>query len=554
MTERIIHNLVQGSDEWAQFRLEHFGASEASAMLGISSKVKRNELLHMKHTGTAKEFSDWVQKNILDYGHEVEALARPIVEDLIGDDLYPVTCSLGRLSASCDGLTMSEAIAFEHKQWNVGLADAVRAGVLPDEYWPQCQQVMLVTGAKKVIFVVSDGTSENLERIEIEPDDAWFDRLRAGWEQFAKDLADYAPVDIPERPKADAIMALPPLAVQIRGEVITSNLPAFKAAAEKFIAGIKMDLSTDEDFVNGDATVKFCEAKEKEIAIAMDAAIAQMSSIDELMRTGNHVKDQLRTKRLTLSKQIETRKVQIKENAVSERRQKYADHVAALNKELGDVSIVVPAPDFVGAIKGLKTIASLYDKLDTALANGKIAADAAAKDLRAKLDWHKPHAEYAFLFRDIQTLIQKPTEDFQLVVMSRIAEHKRQEDEKEAKRKADEAAAQTAAPGNGGGAATPISTTAAPVVAATDTGKADAAPWIAPARTVPTSAPTLRLGQINERLAPISLTAEGLATLGFKHAATDKAAKLYHEEAFPQICAALMRHIEAAVQSLEHAA
>ncbi|KWF90349.1 YqaJ viral recombinase family protein [Burkholderia cepacia] len=540
MTERKIHDLKQGSPEWLQFRLTKFGASEAAAMLGLSTKVKRNELLHMKHTGTAREFSDWVQKNILDHGHEVEALARPIVEEIIGDDLYPVTCSLDDLSASCDGLTMTEDVAFEHKQYNATLAAVIRAGELPEEHMPQCQQIMLVTGAKKVIFVVSDGTRDNFESIEVFPDEAWFERIRAGWEQFAKDLDEYQPQEIPEKPQADAIMALPALAVQIRGEVITSNLPAFKAAAEQFIAGIKTDLETDEDFVNADAVVKFCEAKEKEIAVAMDAAIAQMSSIDELMRTGKHVSEQLRTKRLALSNQIEQRKKQIKESAVAERRQKYADHVAALNAELGVVSIVLTPPDFIGAIKGLKTIASLYDKLDTALANGKIAADAAAKDLRAKLDWYGTRAtEHAFLFRDLQQLIQKPADDFQLAVNARIDEHKRQEAAKEAKRKTDEAAAQQAIPA----ALTPAPVAPAPI--------SRPAPVV---HAAPTSTPTLRLGQINERLAPLALTAEGLATLGFKHAATDKAAKLYHEEVFPEICAALVRHIEAVAEDLAHAA
>lgn len=535
MSERVIHNLVQGSPEWMQFRLEHFGASEAAAMLGISSKVKRTELLHMKHTGTPQEFSDWVQKNILDYGHEVEALARPIIEEIIGEDLYPVTCSLGRTSASCDGLTMNEETAFEHKQWNEALAASVRAKILPEEFQPQCQQITMVTPAKRVIFTVSDGTRDKMEYMEVLPDPAWHERIRAGWEQFEKDLTAYVPVDIPEKPKAEAIMALPALAVQIRGEVITSNLPAFQAAAEKFIASIKMDLETDEDFVNGDATVKFCDAKEKEIAIAMDAAIAQMSSVDELMRTGNLVKDQLRAKRLALTKQIDVRKAQIKETAVAERRTKYAEHVAAINEELKMVQIVVPAPDFVAAIKGLKTIASLYDKLDTALANGKIAADAAAKDLRAKLDWYKVHDEHAFLFRDLQALIQKPKEDFELAVTTRIAERKRAEDEKEAKRKADEVIAQ---------AAQPVIETAAPR-AADPSPIAAARPVVV--RTVPTGAPTLRLGQINERLAPIALTAEGLATLGFKHAATDKAAKLYHESDFEAICVALTTHIQAAL-------
>lgn len=77
MTERIIHDLAQGSEEWAQFRLTHFGASEAGAMLGVSTKIKRTELLHMKVVGTAKEFSEFVQTRILDKGHEVEAMARP---------------------------------------------------------------------------------------------------------------------------------------------------------------------------------------------------------------------------------------------------------------------------------------------------------------------------------------------------------------------------------------------------------------------------------------------------------------------------------------------
>ena len=527
--ERILHNLVQGSDEWMAFRLNHFGASEAAAMLGLSSKVKRSELLHMKHTGTAKEFSDWVQKNILDYGHEVEALARPIIEELIGEDLYPVTYSVGRMSASLDGLTMSDETAFEHKQWNEALAASVRAKILPEEFQPQCQQITMASPAKRVIFVVSDGTRENMEYMEVLPDAAWHERISAGWDQFEKDLAEYVPVVIPEKPKAEAIMALPALAVQIRGEVITSNLPAFRSAAETFIANIKTDLKTDEDFVQADATVKFCKEAEDSLEVAKNSALAQTASIDELMRTVDHIRDQLRTKRLALDKLVESRKKQIKENAVAERRNKWTEHVAAINAELKTVQIVVPVPDFVTAIKGLKTIASLYDKLDTALANGKIVADAAAKDLRAKLDWYKPHAEHAFLFRDLHTLIQKPREDFELAVTTRIAEHKRAEDEKEAKRKADEAIAQAAAVPVA--VVQPIAPVTAPPVHTEFV------------RATPSSAPTLRLGQINERLAPIALTAEGLATLGFKHAATDKAAKLYFESDFDLICDALTRHI-----------
>jgi predicted phage-related endonuclease len=49
-----VHNLIQGTDEWAAFRLAHHGASEAAAMLGLSKKTTRSELLRMKHTATPK--------------------------------------------------------------------------------------------------------------------------------------------------------------------------------------------------------------------------------------------------------------------------------------------------------------------------------------------------------------------------------------------------------------------------------------------------------------------------------------------------------------------
>ncbi|ARK44737.1 endonuclease [Burkholderia pseudomallei] len=538
-SERAIHSLTQGSAEWLAHRANFWNASDAPAMMGVSPYKTRSELLREKATGIVREVDGYTQ-TLFDDGHRFEALARPLAEEIIGADLYPVSVTLGKLAASLDGLTMAEDIQWEHKSLNDAIRAAQTAAELPIYLRAQMEQQFKVSGASKTLFQASlwddEGNLIEEKHFWYEPDLELQQQVVDGWIQFERDLAEYRAAEVVEKPKAEAIMALPALAVQIRGEVITSNLPAFQAAAEKFIAGIKMDLETDEDFVNGDATIKFCDAKEKEIAIAMDAAIAQMASVDELMRTGNLVKDQLRAKRLALTKQIDVRKAQIKENAVTERRNKWAEHVAAINAELKTVQIMVPAPDFVGAIKGLKTIASLYDKLDTALANGKIAADAAAKDLRAKLDWYKSHEEYAFLFRDLQALIQKPAEDFELAVTARITEHKQQEDQKEAKRKADEAIAQAAAQ--------PIIETVTP--RPIDPPPIAASRLVA-SRPAPASAPTLRLGQINERLAPIALTAEGLATLGFKHAATDKNAKLYHESDFEAICAALTNHIHAAL-------
>lgn len=55
--------------------------------------------------------------------------------------------------------------------------------------------------------------------------------------------------------------------------------------------------------------------------------------------------------------------------------------------------------------------------------------------------------------------------------------------------------------------------------------------------------PTLRLGVINARLAPVQVTADGLRTLGIEPAGKDRAAVLYHERDFPRICDALIAQV-----------
>ena len=538
-----IHDLIQGTPAWCQFRLDHDGASEAAAMLGLSTKVKRTELLHMKHTGLAKEFSDWVQTHVLDHGHAVEANARPLVEAIVGD-LYPVTCSLGRLSASCDGLTMDERIAFEHKQTNAALSEAVAAGELPEEYMPQCQQVLMVTGAEKLIFVVSDGTPENFEYLWVTPDQQWFERILAGWDQFAIDLASYQPRELAEKPAPAAIMQLPALSVQIRGEVTLSNLPAFKAAAEHFIANIKTDLTTDSDFADAEATVKFCEKAEKDLELAKSSAIAQTASIDELMRTIDFIQGELRSKRLTLNKLVTSQKEAIKAKIMADAKQAFADHMASLENEITPCKLACVWPDFAGAIKGKRTLASLHDAVDSALANGKIAADAIAKAIRARLTWYRTAAaDHLFLFNDMQQIIQKADDDFQMLVKSRIADHKVKEAARVAQIQEDARIAAEAKVAADAEKARVLADVGAlsDAVAATE----KPAPVIVqstPIRVAVTAPPTLRLGQIGERLG-FALTAEFLKTLGFEHATRDKSALLFHESDFAHICAALVNHI-----------
>ena len=115
-----IHQLTQGSQEWLAYRATHFNASDAPAMMGCSPYKTRAELLREMHTGVAADVDAGTQKRF-DNGHRAEALARPLAEEFIGAELYPVVGSLGRLSASFDGLTLEEREGFEHKALNAEL-------------------------------------------------------------------------------------------------------------------------------------------------------------------------------------------------------------------------------------------------------------------------------------------------------------------------------------------------------------------------------------------------------------------------------------------------
>ncbi|MBU3639990.1 YqaJ viral recombinase family protein [Polynucleobacter sp. AP-RePozz3-80-G7] len=427
----IVHNLVQGSDEWHEFRLTHFGASEAASMLGISKKTSRNELLKHKATGTAKEFSDWVQTNILDYGHEVEALARPLVEALISDELYPVTCSDGKLSASCDGLTMAEDIAFEHKQWSESLAQSIRDGVLPDEHWPQCHQILMITGAQRLIFTVSDGTEDKIETLSVFPDEIKFAMLQAGWAQFEKDLLAYEHREIVEKPKADSIKDFPIATLQAKGELTVTNLGEVLPKFDLFLNSQKTELVTDDDFANGEAVAKFSRETAKKLRLTAKATIDQISSVSDAVRDLEQYADKFDSLGLSLEKLVKSEKDARKNAIVSQARVEWVEHLSGLNSELGKIKLRIEEPNFLEAIRNKRTIESLHNSVDTALANKKVEADAIAKEYRAKLHWvNESFADHLFLFADLQEIIGKPMDDFQVLVLSRVEKHKQIETEK----------------------------------------------------------------------------------------------------------------------------
>lgn len=436
-------NLIQGSSDWKAHRATAFNASDAPAMLGISKYKSRSALIKERATGIVPEVDDATQRRFND-GHRFEALARPIAEQIIGEELSPITGAEGKYSASFDGITFDGDVIFEHKTMNASLRDALFSGSeLEEQYRAQMEHQLMVSGAEKCLFMAST-FGHNDELIEemhcwYVPDGFLRKRIVDGWTKFEEDIANYSPSAEAEKVTATAVMALPSLSVTIKGEVTNSNLPVFVSEADRFLAGIKTVLETDQDFADAESNVKACKAAEDGIEQTKKAITAQATSIDEVMRTMDMYKEKLSTVRLKLDKLVKSEKESRKLAIVSKAREDFAAHIAALEEEIKPIRLTAPHPDFGLAIKGLKSLTSMQEAVDTALRDGKFSADTAAKDYRKKLvvlaelcagRCPEEAVSQQMLVPDLQQVISKPLDDFTLLITSRIDAQKKAEAEK----------------------------------------------------------------------------------------------------------------------------
>jgi predicted phage-related endonuclease len=577
-------NLQQGSPDWLAHRRTTRNASDASVMMGAFPTFSRREFVKLTATGLEREHSDYVQRFVLDRGHEVEPALRALAEKIVGEDLYPVTgvSNDGYLGASFDGVTLDEGAIFEAKQSSVDkIAMVEQNEVPPQDYWQIVQQFAVCESAQTCIYIVGDGTEANtrymkIPRRRIEAD---IPKLLAGWRQFEADVAAYTP----EPAAASAAVGrapdqLPALRIELTGMVTASNLAEFKAHAMAVLGSINRDLQTDEDFADAEQTVKWCKAAEDRLQAAKDHALAQTASIDELFRTIDNVSAETRKIRLELDKLVTREKESRKAEIVAAARASVQAHYDGINATMGAHALAVPATltALIGsAIKGKRTLATIRDAADSAAAQAKIDASQIADRTRACMAVLDEHKDRAHLFADrVQLCATKQPEDLRNLVAARIAEHEQRETarleaererirQEEADRlereRAEKAAADSShgiatsggvsdsgeipdrdAAGSDGGCSPGGHGTAGHVQGGGTRG-ADGLATAAAASPMPTA--QFKLGDLNAWLAPLSISAAGLASLGFKPVGNRGAAQLYAGEDFPRICSALMQLI-----------
>jgi len=563
--------LLQGSHEWHQHRAQHLNASDAPAMLGVSTNFSRADLMRELAAGVPREFSDFVQERVIDPGHEFEALARVIAEGYVGEDLYPVTGAQGKYSASFDGLTLLEDTAWEHKRLNQALRDAMFDGCtgtdLPLMYQVQMEHQAMVSGCERVFFMASEWKRAEGQWELVEERHCWYTpnpelraRIVAGWAQLEADVAAYEP-EAPAAPVAAgrAPDQMPALRIEVTGMVTASNLADWKEQAIAVFQGISKDLVTDQDFADAEKTVKWCSDIESQLAGAKQHALSQTESIDLLFRTIDDISEQARATRLALDKLVTKRKEERRTEIGHNARRAVQDHVCAINETLGEHGLPMPATLIAGlqaAMKGKRSFASMQDAVDTVATNAKIAASQTAERIRANMAILAERPEYSTLFADrVQLCASKAPEDLRNLVAARISDHekaeedrrerervKMREEEAEKARKALEEQQTRDAAAAAAAAAAPAPVVVeepAPAPAARPAPVLVRSPAAAPASTAPREVVKMKLGDINARIAPLTISADGLAKLGFNALPEKGAAKLYDQAQFIDICNAL---------------
>jgi len=586
----------QGSEAWAQHRAASLNASDLAAAMGLSKYQTRSELIERLATGITPEVDAMTQARF-DKGHANEAAAEPKAAEVIGEELYPMVLAAEvpglkrKMSGSFDGLTLMQDMSWENKSPNAALVQSVQAGVIPPEYRPQMEQGLMLSGAGKCLFTVSDGEVFVSAWYESDPD------LRAKiiptWQQIEADVAAYVPPSpsAVEKVVAEPVEALPAPVVQVTGQIaLQDNFKVFEQRLRDFLENkLIRKPTTDQDFADLDGQIKAMKSARESLKAAEAQMLAQVQPVDQAKKTKDML-DKLLQQNVKMAEDMLTaEKDRRKLEIVTAGAAALKAHIDGLNTRLGKPYMPAIPADFGGAVRGLKSLTSMEDKVSGELARAKIAAHEVADRIDANLKYLRENAkDYAALFPDTAQIVLKAADDLQALATSRIAQHqaaeqKRLDDERariraeeqakaekeareklaaeqaEAKRLADEAAAlnsqiqasiKDADPDDAiapllGEISKVAHELSSDLIASAAIKTAQVLPLSRPAAPQADTGARVKLGDINASIAPLSITADGLAALGFPHVATEKAAKLYRAADLSDIYAAMVRHIEA---------
>jgi predicted phage-related endonuclease len=461
--------LVQGSDDWLAHRRTHRNASDTPSVTGSSNYKSRSAFIKERATGIVPDVDPATQKRFND-GHRYEALARPLMEKIIGEDLFQKVGVDGLWSASFDGLTMMDDINAEHKTLNDLIRSFQSSADIHPMYIEQCEHQMMVSGSERTLFMATKWNKAPGEEVEegkvygkaydesgilsryvlqdekhfwIEANPELRKKIVAAWKQFDIDVANYQPEEKEDPVIATVVKDLPSVMVQVSGSVaIIDNFALFEQALRDFIENrLIRKPKTDQDFADLTVQIKSLKKAEDALDSAEEQMIAQVQSVSDMKRTKDMLHKMARDNRLVAEKLLKEEKDNRKRELLAKASADLSSYAKLMFDRAG-----VPIPcsaDFAGAIKGLSSIESMEEKLGAALRNAQHEANLLADLVEA----NRKTVEDMSLVPDFHLVCMKPKDDFAALLSVRInqrkeAEEKRLNEEREKIRAEEQAKAQ----------------------------------------------------------------------------------------------------------------
>jgi len=456
----LVHDVLQGSDEWLALRMLNITASEACAMLNQSKYMTRAQLIHMKATGEREE-PDANALYIFDKGHKAEDMARPIAEEKYGVEFFPVTGTLTvdgvPFLASYDGLDMGEEDIFEHKLYSIWRNEYVSVGEVPPMDRIQLEIQLMVCDGKRAHFMISNLIDKGDKRrepsyAEYESDPILRRQIIDAGKELVEDIATYKK-HLAEGGKANnvkdevkVIKALPALNLELAGKVKKSTLTRYSKSAAKYIAEINTELKEDSDFANAENDVKFCKKAEKHIESVRENALSSTASIKEAMESLDKIQEDFRKVRLSLERSVKTRKEQIKTELISEAEASLSKFEAEAERKILPYRMPRLSYDYYQAIKGKRNIESIRKAI--AEESGRVLSKLRQNTVNVLANMkllEDKSGELSYLFSDFNEYIMLSQEQVGNYIDCRINEHnKRLKEELEAAKAAKEEASRKA--------------------------------------------------------------------------------------------------------------
>ena len=260
---KIIKNedLPQGSQEWLDVRSKYGMASEVGALLGVSKWDPKTPLaLWNIKNGITKIETNYA----MEHGNKYEEEARNMFEEDMGGEWQPVVVLNNSckdedievpIGASLDGYREEDNSILEiicplkgasSELWQ----EVFKIERLPEQYWLQCQQQLLVTQSDKLYFWVYDAKSAaGLLQIVIPHKETQANIVNAWTEYFATRRPDPLPEDLVENDDKEWLKKAK------EWREINVTLQVFKEKEEKIRKDL-IEISRGQSYIGGGIQLK----------------------------------------------------------------------------------------------------------------------------------------------------------------------------------------------------------------------------------------------------------------------------------------------------------